>query len=169
MLTLRWFMVLSIKIDLEGILGLTLFKEAHKHDVLVNCYLFYASTSCFLDVQNYFYVNQFWKRWIWFQFHTGMKLEKMKSHTYISTEPWWTKLQPFLLCEANCAHIMWKRKNKNQKKWCEVEIHGTGWIGMDKWPISASLLRQICFLCYIFSKNFYKKKDFFSSQAWKLN
>jgi hypothetical protein len=55
-------MVLSIKIDLEGILGLTLFKEAHKHDVLVNCYPFYVSTSCFLDVQNYFYVNQFWKR-----------------------------------------------------------------------------------------------------------
>jgi hypothetical protein len=35
-------MVLSIKIYLEGILGIALFREAHKNDLLVICYRFFC-------------------------------------------------------------------------------------------------------------------------------
>jgi hypothetical protein len=137
MLTMRCFMVLSIKIYLEGILGIALFREAHKNDLLVICYRFFASASCFMDVQNYSYVNQFRKRC------TGMKLEKMKSHIYIYIHGTMmnSKLQPFLLFEANCAPIMWKRKTN--KKLCskarENEILQTGWIGIEHRPVYVSL------------------------------
>jgi hypothetical protein len=122
MLTLRCFMVLSIKIDLEAILWLTLFREAHKHDSLVIFLSIVCISIMFLGCTKLFLCKSVLKKMSWFQFFTGMKLEKMKS--YIHGTMMSSKLQPFCLCEASCTPIMWK--TKNNKKWCskarEVEI-----------------------------------------------
>jgi hypothetical protein len=62
-------------------------------------------------------------------------------HIYIHGTMMNSKLQPFLLFEANCAPIMWKRKTN--KKLCskarENEILQTGWIGIEHRPVYASL------------------------------